>query len=1100
MHESRIQKSHDVEALTVASEAVATGCDHSTASTEATPKFARAEYWRSVDDLEKTPEFRTLMANEFGPNAQELASGDDRRTFIKLMGAGFAIAGLAACRRWPDTKIVPFAQAEKSHIAGVPMHYATSVDVFGISWPVLAKSFDGRPIKLEGNPALPFASGSNPIIQSRVIELYDPDRSRSLTKEGQASDWTAFSAWCASTAATHKSTQGAGLAILTDATTGPTLADMKSRFQAMYPKALWTSWDPHSTDQVAAALGVSRPMLALEKAKAILVLDDDTLGNPSTNVAHAFGWAKGRRIESADASKQTQSRMYVVEPSLTITGMSADERFAIRRSDVAIFAALVAKELGVSGVDALASHARASSLLAEHGKEVFAQLITDLKTAGKDSLVIAGSLQDPAVIAIAAAINAKLGAVGNTVSYVDAATSACATDLKQLTDALASGTIDTLVMFGGNPLYDAPADLEFAAKMLKAKNVVHLSFYANETSKSSACHWNVPVAHSLECWGDGRAIDGSITIQQPLILPLLDDAQGGRCAIEVLALLTADDQVSSYEITRRTHMKLSGLSGVAFEAWWRTNLDRGYVDATAAIAGKAPTLNVSALCTSAAAAASSEFEVSFFFDCKTAGGASANIGWLQELPDPVTKITWDNALLLSPATAKAKSIASGDMVKVSAGNASMEVVAWIVPGHADNCGTLALGYGRGEVAGRVAMDAGFNAYPLRTTATLGGVNATIAKTGATYTIAHTQDHGVSDALNPAIPNTGIQERLPSLVREASLASYKADPAFASKAVHVAHRLSLWEESNLDGAKFRWAMSIDLSTCTGCSACVIACQAENNVPIVGKAMVARGREMHWIRIDRYFRGNDAANPNSFALQPVTCMHCENAPCEQVCPVAATTHDEQGINMMIYNRCIGTRYCSNNCPYKVRRFNFFDYQRREPSREEGFLKVQPEYYKTIADVDYPITEKPDAWPRMQFNPEVTVRSRGVMEKCTFCTQRISDAKIRAKNAWANAGGVDSGKANWSIPDGTVVSACQQACPTQSIVFGDLNVATSRVAKLNASKLSYAMLEELNVKPRVKYLARVKNPGVEHGADDHDHGHDHGHDHDHAAGAHS
>ncbi len=1103
MHESRIQKSLAVESnavdtSTAAGSPAATGCDHSSAPADGTVKFARAEYWRSVDDLEKTPEFRSLMANEFGPNAQELASGDDRRTFIKLMGAGFALAGLAACRRWPETKIVPFAQADKGRIGGVPVHYATSVDVMGVAWPVLAKSFDGRPIKLEGNSSLPFATGSNPVIQSRVIELYDPDRSRSLTKQGQASEWNAFSAWCASVAAQHKSTAGAGLAVLIDGATGPTLADMKSRFAAMYPKALWASYEPHCADHTATALGASRPLLSLEKAKAILVLDDDTLGNPCSNVAYSYGWAKGRRIESADASKQTQSRMYVVEPSVTVTGMSADERFAMRRSDVAIFAALVAKELGVAGADALASHARAGSLLTEHGKEVFAQLIADLKAAGRDSLVIAGSMQDPATIAIAAAINQALGAVGNTVSYLDAPTAPAATDLKRLTDALAAGSIDTLVIFGGNPLYDAPADLDFAAKLTKAKSVAHLSFYANETSKSSACHWSVPAAHSLECWGDGRAIDGSTTIQQPLILPLIDDAQGGRCATEVLALLTGDEQTSSYEITRRTHMKLSGLSGTSFESWWRANLDRGYIEGSAAKASAAPSLNVASLSSAAASSISGDFEVAYFFDGKTAGGASANIGWLQELPDPVTKITWDNALLLSPITAEAKGIASGDMVKVTIGNASMDIVAWLVPGHAEDCATVALGYGRGEVAGRIAAHAGFNAYPLRGTTNLGGAKATLAKLGTTYEVAHTQDHGVADALIPSVPQTGIQERLGGLVRGANLAEYKADPSFASKRVHVAHRLSLWEEVNLDGAKFRWAMSIDLSTCTGCSACVVACQAENNVPIVGKAMVARGREMHWIRIDRYFRGDNAAKPDGFALQPVTCMHCENAPCEQVCPVAATTHDDQGLNMMVYNRCIGTRYCSNNCPYKVRRFNFFDYQRREPSREEGFLKVQPEYYKTVANVDYPITEKPDAWPRMQFNPDVTVRSRGVMEKCTFCIQRIADAKIRAKNAWAQAGGVDSGKSSWSIPDGTVVSACQQACPTQAIVFGDLNVPTSRVAKLAASSLSYAMLEELNVKPRVKYLARVNNPGVTHDAGGHDHDHDHGHDH--AEGAHS
>jgi molybdopterin-containing oxidoreductase family iron-sulfur binding subunit len=379
------------------------------------------------------------------------------------------------------------------------------------------------------------------------------------------------------------------------------------------------------------------------------------------------------------------------------------------------------------------------------------------------------------------------------------------------------------------------------------------------------------------------------------------------------------------------------------------------------------------------------------------------------------------------------------------------------------------------------------------------VKASLSKTGGNFTFAHTQDHGATDALIAGVPQDGIQQRLPSLVRETTLSDYKAHPDFARHRAHVAHRLSLWEETNLDGAKYRWAMTIDLSTCTGCSACVVACQAENNVPVVGKAMVARGREMHWIRIDRYFRGEDVDRPAGFMMQPVTCMHCENAPCEQVCPVAATLHDEQGINVMVYNRCIGTRYCSNNCPYKVRRFNFFDYQKRAPSREEGLVKVEPSYYKDMLSHEYPITESPAGWTRMQFNPEVTVRSRGVMEKCSFCMQRIQEAKIRAKNAWTRAGGVDSGSDTWSIPDGTVVTACQQACPTQAIVFGDLNVPTSRVAQLTKSKLAYEMLEELHTKPRVKYLGRVRNPGVDHSHDDcghdHGHGHDHSHDHDHA-----
>ncbi len=1079
-----------------------TGCD--TKNHDAETILARPDYWRSADDLEKTPEFRELMSREFGPNAQELASGEDRRTFIKLMGAGFALAGLAACRRWPDTKIVPFAQGQAGRSAGVPVHYATCVEVGGISWPVLAKSYDGRPIKLDGNPSLPFASGSNAVIQSRVLELYDPDRSRSLTKQGNPSTWTDFASWCGAAASRFKASGGAGLAVLVDESMSPTLDDMKSRFLALYPKARWASWNPMAADSAIAA-GVAAfgsPFIAmpsLDAAKVMLVLDADLFGCPATGVAHARAWAKGRRIEESDPSKQTQSRMYVAEPSVTVTGMSADERFALRRSDIPVLAALVAKELGVAGGEALASTSRAAELLDAHGKEIFAQLVADLKSAGGSAVVVAGPMQDPATIALAAAINEKLGSVGTTVSYFAGPSVGCAAQLAQLAGDMSAGSIETLVMLGGNPSYDAPADLDFAGRLSKVKEVVHLSFYANETSSGSACTWHVPAAHSLESWGDGRAIDGSIVVQQPLILPIIDSEQGGRNALEVLALLTGDEQTSSYEIVRRAHMKVSGLSGTAFESWWRENLDRGYVEGTAMKASAVPAVNSTAIASLASAAAGlvggkDAMEVAFLFDGKVADGRFANLGWLQELPDPATKITWDNALLMAPATMRAAGLANGDVVKVTAGGASMEAAAWALPGHAEHCASIALGYGRGEVAGRIAAGAGFNAYALRTVAGLGMAKVTVAKTGGTYSFAHTQDHGAADALIANVPTDGIQERLPALVRESSLENYKAHPDFARHVGHVAHRLSMWEESNLDGARYRWAMTIDLSACTGCSACVVACQAENNVPIVGKAMVARGREMHWIRIDRYFKGSSVDTPSGFAVQPMTCLHCENAPCEQVCPVAATVHDEQGINVMVYNRCIGTRYCSNNCPYKVRRFNFFDYTKRDPSREEGFLKVQPDYYKAIPDSSYPITEKPDGWQRMQFNPEVTVRSRGVMEKCSFCMQRIQEAKIRAKNAWAKAGGTAGGSETWKVEDGAVVTACQQACPTQAIVFGDLNDSSSRVAKLVKSKLSYDLLEELNTKPRVKYLARVKNPAVDHSHDDHDHDHGHGHDHDH------
>ncbi|MBL9141196.1 MAG: 4Fe-4S dicluster domain-containing protein, partial [Phycisphaerae bacterium] len=582
----------------------------------------------------------------------------------------------------------------------------------------------------------------------------------------------------------------------------------------------------------------------------------------------------------------------------------------------------------------------------------------------------------------------------------------------------------------------------------------------------------------------------TIALQQPLIEVLLDPAKGGLTPIEVCAMLAADAETSAAGIVRRTHQAHVGKTGAEFDAAWRVLLDAGVVPGSnvAAATVGAPQLP-SALLAAAAnarAASANSYDLVFFSDCRMFDGRFANIGWLQELPDLVTKITWDNALLMSDATAVALGAKNGSMVAVTVGSRTLQAAAWTVPGMADGTFALSLGHGRGEAAGTLGANAGFNAYALRTNdAPWIATGATAQVSGGTYSFSHTQDHGVADAAVKSVPMDGIQERLPTLVRESSLAHYKEHPDFAKHATHVAHRLSLWEERNLEGARHRWAMTIDLSTCTGCSACTAACQAENNIPIVGKDQVARGREMHWIRVDRYFKGANPAQPDGFRFQPVTCMQCENAPCEQVCPVGATVHDKDGLNNMVYNRCIGTRYCSNNCPYKVRRFNFFDFHRRDPVREGGILMTEPEYY---------IEEGPNEWMRMQFNPDVTVRMRGIMEKCTFCTQRIQQAKNASKNAWVRKGGTESGASTWSIPDGMIQTACQQACPTGAISFGDLNIPESDVAALQRTHRSYGMLEELNTKPRVQYLARVDNPAIDHSAHDHGHGHG-GHDHGHA-----
>jgi molybdopterin-containing oxidoreductase family iron-sulfur binding subunit len=1042
------------------------------------------------------------------------------------MGASFALAGLAAagCRRFPEAKFAEYASRPANRSPGIPVTYATSFEVAGHGYGVLATSFDGRPIKLDGNPlhpSAPLAGGacaidpdqlakagapqvgpSNAMLQARVLELYDPERSRIALESGKESTAVAFEAFLNARRAEWQKDGGAGLVVLAEPTNSPSMLAARERLMKAFPKATWASWcavnDDNAREGTAMAWGSPRRAHPrFDQAEVILSLDCDFLHECANSVANSRAWAAGRtlvkreggRLVAKDAKSAAMSRVYQVEGLLTLTGMNADQRVAMKPSQVAPFAAAIADRLGVEGARQMAQLA---PKLGEHDQEVVDALVEDLKKAGRKALVVAGPRQPAITHAVAAAINAKLGAYGSTVETSALEGETCAAGIAKVVTALNAGTVDTLVVMGANPACDAPADLGFEAAMAKARHAVHLAYRVDETSRAKGCTWHLPMTHFLESWGDTRAADGTIALTQPLMAPNLDPAEGGRSALELCAALAGDEVRSGMELVRRTHMARTGRSGADFERAFRTDLDRGTCEGTARAREGTPAPNLAAKAMAGwmdGQKASEGMDLAFFSDGKVFDGRLGNVGWLQELPDPVTKITWDNALLMSAGTAAKIGVKSGDMVDVTAGTGSSSAAAWVVPGMADDVLGLAVGYGRGAAAGTIAAGAGFAAAPLRTAAafTLAtGVKA--AKGTGSYAFAHTQDHGTADAVVADIPMGSIQERLPTLVREASLAHYREHEDFARHATHVAHRLSMWEETNLDGARHRWAMTIDLSACTGCSACVVACQAENNIPIVGKDQVARGREMHWIRIDRYFKGGDAARPDAYRVQPVTCVQCENAPCEQVCPVAATVHDKDGLNNMVYNRCIGTRYCSNNCPYKVRRFNFFDYQRRDPVREGEFLMTKPEYY---------VKDGPNDWGKMQFNPEVTVRMRGVMEKCSFCTQRIQAAKITSKNKWVRAGGTASGTATSSIADGVVQTACQQACPTGAIAFGDLNVEGSDVLQLQRTKRSYDLLEELNTKPRLKYLARVDNPAIDHGA--HDHGHDHGHDHaghDHAA----
>ena len=1061
---------------------------------------ARRAYWRSLDDLQDTEDFRAWMHREF-PSDADLLAGEDRRQFMKVMGASFALAGLgvAACRRIPESHIVPYSARPAGRIPGNPVYFASACERGGVAKGLLVRSIDGRPINLEGNPDHPTSVGAcDSITQSGLLEAYDPHRSRSVHRDDEASDAAAFSTWSDQRFGIElRKSDGAGLAVLAECSGSPSMDRMRAEFMAAFPKATWHEWEPITGDQQRAGTEIAfgapqRVHPNLEEADIVVCLDADPLSTHPNASRLARDWASNRRLDAKNSEDQKLSRVYAVEGVLSITGMSADDRMAVRNGDVAAVAASIARGLGVSmdGLEALAGTATFEG----RNAEILDAMIRDLKAHPGRCIVMAGGGQPPAVHAMAAAINDALGNVGKTVAYTANPAPSRTASIRALTDALGAGAVETLVMIGGNPVYDAPADLDFADAMGRAKETVHLSLRANATSVVST--WHLPRTHFLESWGDVRAYDGTISIVQPTIQPMMPLVQKGWSSIELLAQLAGAEPRDGYDIVRATESERSRTSGTTFESHWRRILDAGIIDATswptntpALDAGRVAG-GVASLAAARSKIAADDLELVFTTDARVYDGRFANLGWLQELPDAVTKITWDNALLISPSLYKARGLKTGDVVSVKVDGREIEAAIFPVPGMAANTVAISLGWGQGVDAGPIADGAGFDAYRVRTTTNPWIADgATMSSTGGTYSFAQTQDHGAMDALIPAVPLAGIQERLPTLIRETNLDDYRGHPDFAKHRVHVAHRLSLWEETNLDGAKFRWAMSIDLNTCIGCGSCVTACQAENNIPIVGKDQIARGREMHWIRIDRYFKGDDPSSPEAVFVQPVTCMQCENAPCEQVCPVAATVHDKDGLNVMVYNRCIGTRYCSNNCPYKVRRFNWFDYWRREPIREqEGLFAVKPDYYTSGG---------PDEWRRMQMNPDVTVRNRGVMEKCSFCVQRINAAKIEYKNKWAQEGGAATSP-DWSIPDGAIKCACEQACSTGSIVFGDLNDAKSEVTRLQKKQVSYQLLEELNTKTRVRYLAKVSNPGVprDAGHDDHYHGDDSGHDDHHHA----
>jgi MoCo/4Fe-4S cofactor protein with predicted Tat translocation signal len=984
--------------------------------------------WRSIEQLSDTPESRKFLENEFPANSEKSLDGVNRRDVLKLMAASAAMAGLGACTKLPTEKIVPYVRPPEEIIPGRPLFYATSITQSGVAAGVLVESHMGRPTKMEGNPEHPGSlGGTDAFTQASILNMYDPDRSQVVLNEGRVSTWEDFAAAIGNKRA-QMSMKGAGIRLLTETITSPTLGAQIQGFLKQFPEAKWHQYEPCSGDTVREgtrlAFGkIVNPVYHYDQADVIVSLDADFLVNGPGHARYAREFSSRRDLAAGPDSKL--NRLYVVESMATGTGVVADHRLALRSSDVEVFARQLAAAAGVT----VPQSANASVKIPS---DWIGAVARDLTAHRGSSLVVVGENQPPFVHALAHAMNAALGNVGKTVTYTESVEVNPVNQfasLEDLVNDLNAGKVDLLIILGGNPLYDAPADLNFANALSKAATRVHSGLYNDETAE--LCHWHVPAAHFLESWGDARAYDGTASIIQPLIQPLYD----AHTPHQIIGLFTGDGGKSDHDLVHDYWQGQRPEKGRAFEVFWETSLHDGLLAGTALPAISVAVRPDWASQGNAAAAGGADagaMEIVFRPDPSVGDGEYSNNSWLQELPKPVTRITWDNAAMISTATAQQTGLVTGDYVKLHLGDRYMEAGVFVVPGHADNSVTMHLGYGR-KRAGSIGTGPGFNGYLLRyASAPWIARGLRIEKTDKQYSFASMQQQHAIDVDGHTEEEESSNAFARDLVRIATMDEFRKNPAFAKLPEEEETKdLTIYPGFKYDG--YAWGMSIDLNRCIGCNACVVACQSENNIAVVGKEQVMRGRIMQWIRIDTYFRG-DLDNPEMY-YEPMPCMQCENAPCEYVCPVGATTHSPEGLNDMTYNRCVGTRYCSNNCPYKVRRFNFYlfsDY-------------TTPSLYGVR-------------------NPNVTVRSRGVMEKCTYCVQRINAAKIKSEEE------------NRTVRDGEIVTACQQACPAEAIVFGDINDKSSRVSKLKAQERDYGLLEELNTRPRTTYLARVKNPNPE------------------------
>lgn len=1008
-------------------------------------KSPSPNYWKSLGELARNEEYEKFVEREFPENATELTDEVSRRSFLKVMGASIALAGFAACRR-PVQKILPYTEMPEEVLPGDPLYYASALPFQDALEGIVIENHVGRPVKIEGNKLHPASNGNTNIFgQAAMLNMYDPDRSRFVRKGGERSSVRAFAKFSAD----YFSDTSRNIAFISEANSSPTYNRLKNQAEEQFPNAQWVTFEPFGEDNALEGTNIAfgqrlRTVNHFDKASVILSLNDDFL-NPAASknsVQNTMQFSGGRHLMSAE---EEMSRFFAIESTFTVTGSNADNRLRIKTSEIEAFTYALAAALSKS-ISGLSAFRGVSNKFSTH--EWIPVLVEELLDSRGESIVTAGREHSPELHATVAAINNALGNTGHTVTYhevphIDDQNNQ--TVFSELVNDLNNGTIDAVVLVGTNPAFTAPADLHFNEALSNAEQVIHLSDYYDETSKLA--NWHINRAHFLEAWGDGFSYTGIRSLIQPQVEPLYS----GISEIEFLNIILNGKVAKGYDLVQQTWQSFYPNN---FTDQWEQTLHDG-------LSSKETFPAVSVSLTSQFNSRAAKFasnintaegiELVIRPDDTVFDGRFANNGWLQELPKPMTKITWDNVALMSKNTADKLGVeaagigeANVEVVSIKVGETEIKIPAWVQPGHADDSITISVGYGH-EGMGRVANRAGVNTYPLRTTEhMLYATDISVKNTGEKYEIACTQDHHSMEGR--------------SLLRHATLQEYRENPDFSSyfeaygvempgkayaEEQDADNPLSIFnpiDEVDYPDYEPQWGMSIDLNACVGCGTCTIACQAENNIPVIGKREVSRGREMHWIRTDRYYDG-DINDPIALH-QPVPCMHCELAPCEQVCPVAATTHSDDGMNQMTYNRCIGTRYCANNCPYKVRRFNFFNYS-------EEFL----------TDGDDPEIIQ------MAMNPNVTVRFRGVMEKCTYCVQRVNRAKINRD--------IETNGKSMKPVDGSVETACQQACPADAIYFGDLTDPDSEVVRTKQNNRNYLLLEELNTRPRTSYLAELRNP---------------------------